>query len=193
MYDPTILLHQINEDHEISTLMANVFEFDVRRKSGGEFPRLTSDLPLEGIAGDLTGGMFYLCGAAESTRPVLYASSEGDAGVIATDLRDALALIVGFPYWRDSLKYSASGELSAMESATTFLCRDTLTSLPALNIKQRRIAELLCVPLESPSTLVRRLHSAIKGAGPDFSFTDDTGEYGSLFGLFPPSRNRLWQ
>jgi hypothetical protein len=193
MRDSTDFLHRIDEDQEISTLLAGVFEFDVRRKVGGESPRLASGLPLEGIAGDFTGGMFYLCGTVGSPRPVLYASSEGDAGIIATDLLEALVLVVGFPYWRDSLKYSAGGDLGAMETAMAFLCRDMMADRPAIDVEQSRVAESLGVPLETPSVLVARLHVAVKSAGPDFAFIDDTGEYGSLFGPFSPSRNRHWQ
>jgi hypothetical protein len=193
MCDSTDLLQRIGEDQEISMLLADAFEFDVRRKTGGESPRLDSGLPIEGIAGDFTGGTFYLCGDVGSPRPVLYASSEGDAGIIATDLREALVLVVGFPYWRDSLKYSAGGDLGAMESATAFLCRDMMADRPAIVAEQSRVAESLCVPLETPSVLVARLHAAVKSAGPDFAFIDDTGEYGGLFGPFLPSRNRRWQ
>ncbi|MDH6630587.1 hypothetical protein M2271_008448 [Streptomyces sp. LBL] len=191
--DSTDFLQRIDEDQELPELLADAFEFDVRRKGGGESPRLASGIPLEGIAGDFTGGMFYLCGIAGSPRSVLYASSEGDAGIIATDLRETLMLVVGFPYWRDSLKYSAGGDLSAMKSATAFLCRDMMADRPAIEAEQSRVAEALCVPLETPSVLVARLHAAVKRAGPDFDFIDDTGEYGSLFGAFPPSHNRSWQ
>ena len=193
MCDSTDFLQRIGEDQEISMLLADAFEFDVRRKAVSESPRLASRIPIVGIAGDFTGGMFYLCGDVGSPRPVLYASSEGDAGIIATDLRETLELVVGFPYWRDSLKYSAGGDLDAMESATAFLCRDMMVERPAIVAEQSKVAESLCVPLETPSVLVARLHLAVKSAGPDFAFLDDTGEYGSLFGPFSPSRNRLWQ
>ena len=193
MCDSTDLLQRIDEDQEISMLLADAFEFDVRRKTGSESPGLASKFPIEGIAGDFTGGMFYLFGDAGSPRPVLYASSEGDAGIIATDLREALALVVGFPYWRDSLKYSAGGDLDTMASAAVFLYRDMIADRPAIVAEQSRVAESLGVPLETPSVLVPRLHTAVKSAGPDFAFIDDTGEYGSLFGPFSPSRNRRWQ
>ncbi|MCX5318080.1 hypothetical protein [Streptomyces sp. NBC_00154] len=193
MRDSIDLLQRIDENRELSALLADAFEFDVRRKMGSESPRLASGLPLEGIAGDFTGGMFYLCGTTDNPRPVLYASSEGDAGIIATDLSEALALVVGFPYWRDSLKYSAGGDLDAMESATAFLCRDMIVNRPAIGTEQSWTAESLCVPLETPSVLVARLRAAVKSAGPDFAFIDETGEYGSLFGPFSPSRNQRWQ
>ncbi|MGW1868164.1 hypothetical protein ACWCPS_21640 [Streptomyces mauvecolor] len=137
--------------------------------------------------------MFYLCGSVDSLRPVLYASSEGDAGIIATELSQALALMVGFPYWRDCLKYSASGDLGAMESASSFLFRDMVANDPDIEIEQSRAAEALRLTIEPISVLVARLHAAVKSAGSDFVFMDETGEYGGLFGSFSPSRNQSWQ
>ena len=193
MSDSIDLLQRIDEDRGLAALLAEVFEFDVMRKAAADSPRLASGLPLESIAGDFTGGKFYLCGNAGSVRPVLYASSDGDAGVVATDLREALALIVGFPYWRDCLGYSADGDLDAMQSAAVFLGRDLIANRPTIAVEQSRIAESLRLTLEPPSVLVARLHSVVKNAGPDFTFIDDTGEYGGLFGPFPPSRNKFWQ
>ncbi|WP_225802715.1 hypothetical protein [Streptomyces sp. NK15101] len=193
MRDSTDLLQRIEEDVKVAALLADVFEFDVRRKVGDESARLASGLMVEPIAGDFTGGVFYLCGTVGSARPVLYASSEGDAGIIATDLSEALGVVVGFPYWRDCLKYSAGGDLAAMELAADFLCRDLVANRPAIGAEQSRVAEALGLTLESPLVLTARLHMAVKSAGPDFDFSDDTGEYGSLFGPFPPSRNRSWQ
>jgi hypothetical protein len=187
------LLQRINENQKLSTLLADAFEFNVKRAESHDAPRLASGLPLESIAGDLTGGRFYLCGTEDSCRSVLYASSEGDAGLIASDLREALLLVVGFPYWRDSLKYSANGNLDSMESAMTFLCRDIVVNRPTIGAEQAWVAELLDLPLEPPSVLVVRLHAILKNAGPEFTFVDDTGEYGSMFGEFPPSRNRDWR
>jgi hypothetical protein len=193
MRDSTDLMQRIDEDRELAVLLADAFEFDVRRKVSDESPRLASGLPLEVIAGDFTGGMFYLCGTIGSPRPVLYASSEGDAGIIATELSEALALVVGFPYWRDCLKYSAGGDLGAMESAAALLYRDMMANRPAIGAEQSWVAESLCLPLEPPSVLVPRLHAAVKSTGADFALIDETGEYGSLFGEFPPSRNQRWR
>lgn len=189
----TDLLQRINEDEELAALLTDAFEFDVQRKAVEESARLACGLPIEAIAGDFTEGRFYLCGTGRSARPVLYASPEGDAGIIATSLSEALTLLVGFPYWRDCLKYSADGDLATMESATSLLCRDLLANRPAIGAEQSRVAEALCLTLESPLVLTARLHAAVRSAGPDFTFSDYTGEYGSLFGPFPPSRNQSWR
>ncbi|MEU4626646.1 hypothetical protein AB0G04_42515 [Actinoplanes sp. NPDC023801] len=72
------------------------FEFEVARAADGPIGSvtLTSGEPLEAIAGDGTGGCFLLVGAGDP-RPVLYVGSECEGGLIARNLRDALALVVG--------------------------------------------------------------------------------------------------
>lgn len=187
------LSRRIAEDSELSTLLANAFEFDVERKVESESSRLASGVPLECIAGDFTGGMFYLCGPAGYPRPVLYASSEGEAGVVAANLGEALELVVGLPCWRDALGYSEGGDLGAMESATELLYRDIAAGRSGVGVEQLRVAALLDITLVARSVLVARLHEAVKSAGPGFTFADETGEYGTLFGPFSTSRNVRWR
>src|SRR4051794_11308463 len=59
------------------------------------------------IARDGAGGLFLV---TRSSPRVIYASSEGEAGVIADDLASLMTLIVTCPYWQDLLKYSGRGE-----------------------------------------------------------------------------------
>ncbi|MDX8148366.1 hypothetical protein SK854_40065 [Lentzea sp. BCCO 10_0061] len=58
------------------------------------------------MAGDFAGGQFYLCGDAGSERPVLHASSEGQAGLVANNLREAVELVVGLPHRQDCLTFA---------------------------------------------------------------------------------------
>lgn len=52
---------------------------------------------LEGVAGYFTGGTFFLCDDRREAPPVLYASSEGQAGLIGQSLAEALEIMVGLP------------------------------------------------------------------------------------------------
>jgi hypothetical protein len=71
------------------------------------------------IARDGTGGLFIV---TPSSPRIVYASSEGQAGVIAADLESLLALIVTCPHWQDLLKYSGKGESAQeMRRAAPFL------------------------------------------------------------------------
>ncbi|GAA2461897.1 hypothetical protein GCM10010421_64220 [Streptomyces glaucus] len=151
-----------------------------------------SGLPLEAVAGDFTGGKFYLCGEGPA-RPVWYASGEGEAGVIARDFSEALGLVVGLPYWRDCLKYSDDGDLTSMRAAASFLQRDMLTSDPEMVSAQSRAAGTLGLEIKPVPVLVEHLHMAVRSAGPADVFLDGTGEYDGLFGPFPPSRNPRWR
>src|SRR5512142_1357895 len=80
------ILELIRRDLEVAELLQDVCEFDLKRAGYYSPVRLLSGLPLEDLAGDYTGGTFFLCGEPGPSRPVLYASSEGQAGVIGRDL-----------------------------------------------------------------------------------------------------------
>src|ERR1700761_4140514 len=54
-------------------------------------------------------------------RRILYASSEGAAGIIALDFHAFIQLIVTHPYWRDMLHFSGEGKLSEMRRAAVAL------------------------------------------------------------------------
>jgi hypothetical protein len=193
MRDETDLLRRIREDTELSMFLAVFPEFDVNRRHHGDDQRLASGEDLEVIAGDGTGGAFYLSGERASPRPVIYASSEGDAGVLARSLPEALELMIGFPYWRDCLGYSNDGDLDTMQAAAVLLQRDLLDNHPDADAEQSRAAELIGLERKPVPVLVQQLRSAVLSVLPEFVFCDAIGEYGDLFGPFEPSRNFLWQ
>ena len=193
MSETSDLLRRIRENTELSMFLAVFPEFDVNRCHRGDDPRLASGASLEVIAGDGTGGAFFLSGEHASRRPVVYASSEGDAGIIARSLNEALEIMIGFPYWRDCLGYSHNGDLETMQAAAALLQRDLLKNHPDADREQSRAAEFAGIERKPVTVLVRQLHSAVSSAGPGFVFSDATGEYGGLFGPFEPSRNHMWQ
>jgi hypothetical protein len=69
------------------------------------------------LARDGAGGMFVTIPSGR----ILYASSEGEAGVLADDLEQLVTLHVTRPYWRDVLKYSRNGDLAEMRRAAPLL------------------------------------------------------------------------
>lgn len=99
----------VRQDPGLAELLWEVCEFDLTRDDHGEAVQLSSGQALEGIAGDFTGGTFFLCGEHRSARPVLYASSEGQAGLIGHSLAEALEAMIGLPSWQDCLKFSGGG------------------------------------------------------------------------------------
>ena len=78
---------------DLAALAAYPFGFDLERVGHVEEVRLANGAPIEPIAGNDSGGTYFLCARGE----VLYADSEGRAGLIADSTDDALALLIGLP------------------------------------------------------------------------------------------------
>jgi hypothetical protein len=95
----TDLLAQIRTTPWLADLLATHFDFDLTRTDPVEQVHLASGEPLTPIAGDGSGGTYLLTPSGA----VVYAGSEGEGGLIALNLRDALALRVGLPSLHDAL------------------------------------------------------------------------------------------
>ncbi|WP_234359086.1 hypothetical protein [Plantactinospora sp. BC1] len=187
------ILDMVRRDPGLAELLRDVCEFDLTRGDHVESVRLLSRQVLEGIAGDFTGGTFFLCGERRSIRPVLYASSEGQAGLIGHSLAEALEVMIGLPSWWDCLKFSGGGDLVTMQSAADHLQRDEFRDQPELGAKRIQLARALSLDLATVPLLLARLRDAVAGSEPNFLLTIETGEeYESLFGPWSPSRNPSW-
>jgi hypothetical protein len=90
------MLDRIRNSARATELLADVFDFDIARVDHVEPVRLASGRELRAVAGDASGGTFFVCEG-----PVLYASSEGTAGVLAADLTGMVELVVAVPTWHD--------------------------------------------------------------------------------------------
>src|SRR5262245_8683491 len=108
-----VMLARVKNSATCTEILAGEFDFDVTLADPLEGVRLTAGGTLKPLAGEAAGGSYFLC----PNGSVLYASSEGQAGLIAADLTEALELIVFVPYWRDCLKFSAGGDLDEMRRA----------------------------------------------------------------------------
>ncbi|WP_091562610.1 hypothetical protein [Micromonospora pattaloongensis] len=187
------ILEMVRQDLGLAELLWKVCEFDVTRGDHGEPVRLSSGHAVEGIAGDFAGGTFFLCGERRSIRPVLYASSEGQAGLIGHSLGEALQVMIGLPSWWDCLKFSGGGDLVTMQCAAEHLQRDELRDQPEVAVQRVQLATALSLGLVNAPLLLTHLRDAVAGTTPDFVLTGETGEeYGSLFGLWLPGRNPCW-
>ncbi|MEU3300830.1 hypothetical protein ABZ729_13520 [Streptomyces sp. NPDC006678] len=106
------LLSRLRADREAALLADFPFAFDtlIDTITHVEPVRLASGAPLEPIAKDHGGGTYFLCGEGDGEdRPVLFADSEGSAGVIGTDLREALLLLIGLPCSGEALHRERKG------------------------------------------------------------------------------------
>lgn len=106
------LLRKIRETPGIEDMLG-MFDFDLYRVEYGpvEETQLPCGAPMQMIAGDAAGGAFMLVLHEDGRRPVVYLSSEGQGGLIATSLTDALALVVGLSSIHDACARPYGDEL----------------------------------------------------------------------------------
>ncbi|MGK5638161.1 hypothetical protein ACSNOK_07550 [Streptomyces sp. URMC 126] len=86
-------LRILHERPDLAALAAWPFSFDIGGAEHVEEVRLASGAPLRPIAGEDSGGTYFLCAGGE----VLHADSEGSAGLLAESLDDALEILIGLP------------------------------------------------------------------------------------------------
>jgi hypothetical protein len=132
------------------------FDFDLERTANGpvEPVRLESGEPLEMVAGDAAGGAFMLVGTGDP-HPVVYVGSEGTGGLIATGLRDALALVVGLSSIHDATAFEYGADLRASLAAADAELRE---DWPDLDADRQRLREALDLP--DAHGLLEALHRA---------------------------------
>ncbi|WP_405589080.1 hypothetical protein [Streptomyces sp. NBC_01190] len=167
--DTDSLLGRLLGIPEAEEFLAWPGDFEPSRAGHGEEIRLRSGAPLQAIAGDSGGGTYYQVGVGHGTdRPVLYASSEGEGGLIAESLPEALELLIGLPYWQDCLpgRDFPLVELEA-EYRSTF---------PDLDRRRDRVAELLGLGRPAAPALVERLHTSVGRSFPEYLPVAASGE-----------------
>ncbi|WP_051905132.1 hypothetical protein [Streptomyces bicolor] len=136
---------------------------------------------MEGIAGDDTGGTYFLHGDGG----VLYADSEGHAGLIAESLADALELVTGLPGWRDHLHLPPeTGEEELSAAALEVEDGIRASYAPSLDACRDELLTALGLSLRPSAELFARMHRALLRTEPDhvLLLTDE----GSAYHLLDP-------
>jgi hypothetical protein len=182
-------LELLRRRQELADLAAFPFDFDLERARHGEAVRLASGTALQAMAGDDTGGTYFLCADGE----VLYASSEGEAGLIGDSLDEALELLIGLPGWRDytalDLRADAA-ELTAVIAQNEDDIRGSYA--PELNGDRNRLLTGLGLRRLPQLELIQRLHQSLLRTEPDFLLLNaDEGCAYTLLDRLP--RPPLWQ
>ncbi|WP_369202228.1 hypothetical protein [Streptomyces sp. PU-14G] len=166
------LLDRLKADHEAAQLASFPFEFDILARAYGplthvEPVRLASGAPLEPIAKDHGGGTYFFCGEGDGEdRPVLFADSEGSAGMVGTGLREALLLLVGLPcsgealYWEREGRQMDERALRALrdEDDAEYIEAAGLEDLPGM--RAELLDRLGLAPLPSLVWLLERARAA---------------------------------
>jgi hypothetical protein len=152
------LLAQIRATPWLADLLVTHFDFDLTRDDPHEQVHLASGEPLTPIAGDSAGGTFLLT----PSRAVVYAGSEGEGGLIALNLRDTLALVVGLPSLHDALSSPLDDDLRDwLTKADEEIRRDDPLRGPGwigLDEARARVRQALSLP--SADGLLAGLHAA---------------------------------
>jgi hypothetical protein len=137
------------------------------------------------IARDGAGGLFIV---TPSSRRIIHASSEGQAGVIADDLESLMTLIVTCPYWQDVLKYSRNGNLDEMRRAAPLLESSWMGDEEEFAAAREFLTSELGI--SEPRDLIGALHRATS-TPIDIRFHGQPGA--SLFGRFTIDDNPFFR
>ncbi|MGY5048681.1 hypothetical protein ACWDE0_24155 [Streptomyces sp. 900105755] len=182
-------LRLLRQHRRLAELAAYPFDFDLDRAVHGhaEPVRLASGGPLEAVAGSDTGGTYFVCADGS----LLYADSEGSAGIIGSSVDEALEIMIGLPGWRDLL------HLSPADGGTAILARvaeieEEIREYHGIDEERAELRSALGLPDRSPVELLGMLHTALLRTEPDFLLlnADEGGAYDLLD---PHPRPPLWE
>ncbi|MFD8484282.1 hypothetical protein [Streptomyces sp. NPDC059712] len=181
-------LRLLRQDRRLAGLAAFPFGFDLDRAAHGpvEEVRLASGGPLETVAGDDTGGTYFVCADGS----VLYADSEGAAGIIGPSVDEALELLIGLPGWRDYTGRSPDdGEEKIL--ACVAETEDGIREYYGIDEERDGLRAALGFPERSPVELAGRLRAALLRTEPDFVLlnADEGWAYDRLGPAGPP----MWE
>jgi hypothetical protein len=162
------MLDRIRNSPRATELLADVFDFDITRTDHVEPVRLASGGELRAVAGDAAGGTFFVC----DNGPVLYASSEGSAGVLATTLTDAVQLVVGVPTWHDVVGHAP--DLDAMRTAFDTSFAELKEDFePEIDTHRADVTAELGLAPTPVDELLTRLHASLSL---DHTLLNETGD-----------------
>ncbi|MFF7212834.1 hypothetical protein ACFZAU_20210 [Streptomyces sp. NPDC008238] len=181
-------LRLLRQDRRSAELAAFPFGFDLGRAAHGhvEEVRLASGEPLETLAGDDTGGTYFLCADGS----VLYADSEGSAGIIGSGVDEALEILIGLPGWRGCARLSPDDreqEILAYVAKT----EDEIREHYGIDEERAELRAALGFPERSPVELVGRLRAALLRTEPDFVLLN--ADEGCAYDTLGPAGPPLWE
>lgn len=185
---------QLRASPRVIELLATVADFDLDAHGEEPWFRLANDQVYEVIGADTAGNLFALVGDSKFSqdRSLLYVCHEGQAGLIATSLEEAVRLFIAAPYWRDLLKFSGGGQLSHMAQAQALLEADLHVDEPEIDSVRQELEGLLRV--ERQSDPVRAIWQNVTAGERTTRVTSDDGEpFDSLFNSFVPGDNPSWR
>ncbi|MGW6734073.1 hypothetical protein [Streptomyces sp. NPDC055013] len=153
-------LRVLRRNPRLAELAAHPFNFDIGRAAHGhvEEVRLASGGPLDIVAGDDTGGTYFVCADGS----MLYADSEGSAGIVGSSVDEALEIMIGLEEAEeddeeDEKEFDGEHGDGAQRSR-----------LPRLEEARTELRAALGFPERSPAELEAMLRAALLRTEPDF-------------------------
>ncbi|MCX5252841.1 hypothetical protein OOK27_01455 [Streptomyces canus] len=183
-------LGRLRQDPRLAELADFPFNFSLARAGHGhvEPVRLASGGPLEVMAGDDTGGTYFVCGDGS----VLYADSEGGAGVIGSSVDEALEVLIGLPGWHDCTRLSPEDGEEKILAHVAEVEREIREECEiALDEERAELRAALGFPERSPVELVGMLHAALARTEPAHTLLN--AEEGRAYDLIGPPPPPLWE
>ncbi|MFF5406861.1 hypothetical protein ACFY8K_00035 [Streptomyces misionensis] len=157
-------LDLLHRNPRLAQLAAFPFDFDLGRAEHGEEVALASGAPLTGIAGDDTGGTYFLC----ADGAVLYADSDGRAALIGRSVADVLELVAGLPGWRDHLELPpGAGDDEVTAAARAHEADLRASYAPDLDARRAELLTGLGLTRRPPAELFARLCQAQRDTEPE--------------------------
>jgi hypothetical protein len=163
------MIDRIRNSARANELLADVFDFDIARVEHGEPVRLASGGELRPVAGDASGGTFFVCDG-----PVLYASSEGEAGILAADLTAVVELVVGIPTWHDVV--SDVSDPKAMRAAFDSAYAELKEYEPEIDERRAEVVAELGLGEVSVDELLARLRVSLTDLSPNYVLLNEEGD-----------------
>ncbi|WP_453932577.1 hypothetical protein [Acidovorax temperans] len=184
----TLSLDDIRKSSELRDLLGH-FDVEIGDHIHEDWYAISEIASFDSFGADGAGGRYILL----PDQRILLISSEGSAGVIASDFVAFLDLVSGAPYWEDMLHFSRGGDLGYMTQAEELRRSDPRNDEdwpPELVAEFRGLAGL-----SAPHrTYAKTLHAAVTNGNrnPQVRSPDGT-PYGNLFGSFKPTDNPRWR
>ncbi|GGM11562.1 hypothetical protein GCM10010129_64470 [Streptomyces fumigatiscleroticus] len=182
-------LRLLRQNRRLAALAAFPFGFDLERAALGhvEPVRLASGGPLQVVAGDDTGGTYFVC----ADGCVLYADSEGSAGVIGASVDEALELLIGLPGWRECTDLSPEHDEAEILARVTET-EDEIRENHGIDEERAELRAALGLPERSPVELVGMLYTSLLRTEPDHLLLNAVE--GRAYGLLDAhGRPPLWE
>ncbi|MBC2875504.1 MULTISPECIES: hypothetical protein [Streptomyces] len=156
-------LRILHERPDLAALAAWPFSFDIGAAEHVEEVRLASGGPLRPIAGEDSGGTYFLCAGGA----VLHADSEGWAGLLAESLDDALEILIGLP--GEACCLSSEDDEATLTAGVAEAEEETRENYgPGFDADRETLLSGLGLRLRPPRELLARMERAERRTEPDF-------------------------